>query len=94
MIGYRTIKWTDIFNLTYINATIQELLRKALSTLFALPHSTIVDTNLCGYDIENLHSIATEKSFWGDPELFQPERFLYENGSLDVEKGACVFGIG
>ena len=103
VIGSRNVTWTDRFNLPYVNATIQEVLRKALSIPFALPHSTIVDTKLCGYDIEkgtvvffNLHSIVNEKSFWIDPELFRPERFLNENGSLDVEKCARVlaFGIG
>ncbi|XP_053381162.1 cytochrome P450 1A1-like [Mercenaria mercenaria] len=89
----KIVKWKDRDTLPYLNATIYEVMRKTTVVPFAIPHYTLNDTELRGYDIDkdtvvflNLHSVANEKSFWGDPENFRPERLLDEDGMLDAEK--------
>ncbi|WAR07452.1 CP1A1-like protein [Mya arenaria] len=89
--------------LPYTEATIHEVLRKSSIVPFALPHFTIADTKLCGFDIDkgtvvflNLHSVSYEKDFWGDPDVFRPERFLTKQNTLDSSKCQHVlsFGLG
>ncbi|XP_045197628.2 cytochrome P450 1A1-like [Mercenaria mercenaria] len=101
VIGSKTVSCNDRSNLPYLDATIQEVMRKTTIVPFAIPHCTTADTKLRGYDIDkgtvvffNLHSVANEKSFWGDPENFRPERFLNDNGKLDATKSSHVMPFG
>lgn len=42
----------------------------------------------------NLHSIHNEKSFWGDPDVFRPERHIGHDGKLIRTDHFIPFGIG
>ncbi|XP_060604951.1 cytochrome P450 1A1-like [Ruditapes philippinarum] len=101
----RNISEKDQASLPYVMATILEVMRKASITPFALPHFTLHDTKLREYDIDkgtvvffNYHSVANEESYWGDPEIFRPERLLDDSGKLDREKASYIllstFGTG
>jgi cytochrome P450 len=101
----RNISEKDQASLPYVMATILEVLRKASITPFALPHFTLHDTKLREYDINkgtvvffNYHSVANEESYWGDPEIFRPERLHDDSGKLDKKKASHIllstFGMG
>ena len=88
-------------NFPYLMATIYEVMRKTMVAPFALPHYTLHDTKLREFDIDkdtviifNLHSVAHEKSYWGDPENFRPERLLDDNGNLDIGKCSHILTFG
>lgn len=42
--------------------------------------------------------IYSDKKYWRDPETFRPERFLDENGEIDLSVSekitGTVFGVG
>ncbi|XP_052807560.1 cytochrome P450 1A1-like [Mya arenaria] len=97
----RRVSLKDRAYLPYTEATIHEVLRKNSIVPFALPHFTIADTKLCGFDIDkgtvvflNLHSVSFEKDFWGDPDVFRPERFLTKQNTLDSSKCHHVLSFG
>lgn len=98
----RRIEYKDREKLLYTYAVFHEVLRMACVLPFAFPHYTSKDTTISGCDIKkdtvvifNFHSVAYEKTFWGDPECFRPERFLTTDG---LDKSKCnrvvAFGIG
>jgi len=35
-----------------------------------------------------------DEKYWGDPEVFRPERFLNEMGEYVPDKRVCHFGFG
>ena len=99
----RRVVLSDKPKLCFTEATILEVLRIVTPTKFALPHYTLSDTKLNGYDIDrdtvvmlNLHSVHHDKDYWVNPEEFQPDRFLTKDKKLDSEKCNRVipFGIG
>lgn len=42
----------------------------------------------------NLWSFHKDANFWGDPEVFRPERFLNEKGELLKKDYSLPFGAG
>jgi cytochrome P450 len=42
----------------------------------------------------NFYSIHMDKSYWGDPENFRPERFLDENQKFVKSDRIFAFGSG
>ena len=42
----------------------------------------------------NLKSVLMDKEYWGDPEVFRPDRFIKEDGSLRTDPRMLVFGKG
>ncbi|XP_060582261.1 cytochrome P450 1A1-like [Ruditapes philippinarum] len=97
----RNISGNDQAKLPYVMATVLEVLRKTAIVPFAIPHLTLHDTKLRGYDIDkdtvvffNLHSVAHEESYWGDPENFRPERLLDDSGNLDRVKCSHIMAFG
>lgn len=53
---------------------------------YIIPADTIIVTNLAA-----MHS---DKDFWGDPELFRPERFLSDDGKNLGKDWSLPFGFG
>ncbi len=75
--------------LPYTRATLLETLRYHSLAPIPGPKCTTCPTTICGFEIPgdtelfvNFWSIHHDKEFWGDPEIFRPERFLDENGDL------------
>lgn len=68
----------------------------------SVPHRTMVNTQLGGYDIPKdtimiagLISLHSDEHIWKDPESFRPERFLDMHGKLSLKKDVSLpFGAG
>ena len=99
----RRITWTDHLKLPYTEATLREVMRISPVAPFGLPHYTTEDTQLGNLDIDkdtvvmiNLHSVSQDRSLWGDPENFRPERYMLEDGELGPVKMKyeVTFGVG
>jgi len=42
----------------------------------------------------NFHSVFNDKNYWKDPEVFRPERFLNQDGTLNKGDHLFPFGLG
>lgn len=92
----------DRVKLPYTEATLREALRIDTLVPSGISHVALEDTKLRGYDIPKgcfvllgLDVIHNQKEFWGDPDSFQPERFLDDRGKLSLNKDISVpFGAG
>jgi cytochrome P450 len=89
----------------YIRAIILEVMRHAPIIAPPPPRRATYEVEYGNYRIPagtclffNLYPVFHEKSYWGDPEVFRPERF-FESASLNsldasrVER-VCQFGFG
>lgn len=68
----------------------------------SVPHKTMRDTTLAGYKIPSgsivlagIHALHNNKELWGDPSNFRPERFLSEDGKINLKTDFSLpFGAG
>ena len=88
VIGDRQPSVDDQKNTPYVMATIYELLRYT-SLVPTLPHKTIEDVVLGGYNIPAgtivlplFSRLNHDETYWKNPSKFQPERFLEDEGLL------------
>ncbi|XP_046559154.1 cytochrome P450 1A1-like [Haliotis rubra] len=82
--------WQDRPRLPFSDAVLLETLRFRPSDGVILPHSTLCNTSLHGFDITkgtvvlfNIHAMHFDQTDWHRPEEFLPERFLDSNGKVD-----------
>lgn len=82
----------DRENLGYGEATLHEVMRLGLTAPVGVPHLTLCDTQVAGYDVPkgtmvmiNHWGLHRDPNYWKDPEKFNPERFLDENGKLSMK---------
>ncbi|XP_068940701.1 cytochrome P450 1A1-like [Petaurus breviceps papuanus] len=102
-IGLRPPRFEDRKNLPYTEAFVNEIFRHTTFMPFTIPHCATTDTTLGGYFIPqktcvffNMYQVNHDETLWENPDSFQPERFLNENGKLNkslVEK-VLIFGMG
>ncbi|CAL8112753.1 unnamed protein product [Orchesella dallaii] len=92
---------SDELNMPYTQAVIQESMRFTSLTPVAIFHSTTQNVNLRGYKIPqntmvlmNLYSAHHDKEYWGDPEVFRPDRFLDDEGKVIKHEPMLTFGAG
>ncbi|KAL9898144.1 putative cytochrome P450 304a1 [Glossina fuscipes fuscipes] len=86
----------------YTEATVREILRIETLVPSNVPHKTLEDTQLMGYNIPkdtiiipSLYAYHNDAKVWGDPLVFRPERFLNEKGELCLKKDVSLpFGAG
>ncbi|XP_047528620.1 probable cytochrome P450 304a1 [Vanessa atalanta] len=91
----------DRQNMPYLEACLREIMRFETLVPLGVPHRTMKDCKLEGYDIPentvvvfNYVTLHFDKDIWGDPENFRPERFI-TNGVLDLSKDKSLpFGAG
>lgn len=102
VIGEGRMKYfQDKSRLPYLAATINETLRLSGDVSLAV-RAVLRDTKFAGYDIPknsiviiHLYSAMMDPKFWHNPEEFHPDRFLDNNGELDVPKLHFIpFGLG
>ncbi|XP_077495580.1 cytochrome P450 2J6-like [Amblyomma americanum] len=86
--GKSHVPWRDRDRLPYTQAFMWETTRCKPVNPLGLMRSTTDDVIVCGYVIPrgsivipSLWSIFQDQSFWGDPEVFRPERFLADDGT-------------
>ncbi|KAI3362985.1 hypothetical protein L3Q82_011657, partial [Scortum barcoo] len=93
----------DQVQLPYVMAFIYEVMRYTSFVPLTIPHSTITDTSIMGYTIPNntvifinQWSINHDPDMWTNPETFDPERFLDQNGALDKDltSSVLIFSLG
>ena len=96
----------DRANMPYCRASLLELLRYVSVVAMSVPHRSTHETEICGVYIPNdtvlitnLWAMHHEETFWKDPWVFRPERFLDSNGTLVTpdhpnRKHLMPFGAG
>nr|KAG5711010.1 hypothetical protein BaRGS_013744 [Batillaria attramentaria] len=97
----RKPEMTDRQEMTYLEATIMEVLRIADIVPMSLPHSTSCDVTLAGYTIPkdafimpNLDSVLQDPEVWGDPDKFRPDRFIGPDGKIIRPDEFIPFSVG
>ncbi len=86
----------------YTVATLLETLRFANVNPFLIPHQTIQDTTLTGYNIDkgtmvlcNMTSVYMDATRWPNPNRFDPGHFLDSTGKMiDPSKRAQLLAFG
>lgn len=44
--------------------------------------------------LANFNGVLMDKEFWGDPEVFRPDRFIDADGKVNVPDQYLPFGFG
>ncbi|XP_067883769.1 cytochrome P450 1B1 [Heterodontus francisci] len=87
----------------YLMAFLYESMRFSSFVALTIPHATTVDTLLNGYHIAkdtvvfvNQWSVNHDPQKWSKPEVFDPCRFLNEDGSMnkDLASRVMIFSVG
>ncbi|XP_064881760.1 cytochrome P450 1B1-like [Oncorhynchus nerka] len=93
----------DKASLAYLDAVIYETMRYTSFVPLTIPHSTTSDVTIEGFHIPkdtvvfiNQWSVNHNPLKWKDPHLFDPLRFLDENGALDKDltNSVMIFSTG
>lgn len=93
----------DRSHLAYLDAFIYETMRFTSFVPVTIPHSTTSDVTIEGLHIPkdtvvfiNQWSINHDPLKWKDPQIFDPSRFLDEDGSLDKDltNNVMIFSAG
>lgn len=93
----------DRSSLAYLDAFIYETMRFTSFVPVTIPHSTTSDVTIEGLHIPkdtvvfiNQWSVNHDPLKWKDPHIFDPARFLDENGALDkdITNGVMIFSTG
>ncbi|KAJ0640073.1 putative cytochrome P450 [Helianthus annuus] len=88
----RQVEESDIKNLVYLDTIIKETLRLYPAAPLSVPHESMEDCVVSGYDIPkgthllvNLWKIHRDPNIWSDPCEFKPERFLTSQKDIDLK---------
>ncbi|KPP57701.1 cytochrome P4501C1-like, partial [Scleropages formosus] len=93
----------DKKNLVYLEAFIYEAMRYTSFVPVTIPHSTTSDVTIEGMHIPkdtvvfiNQWSVNHDPQKWKDPHVFEPSRFLNEDGTInkDLTSSVMIFSIG
>ncbi|XP_076904577.1 demethylepipodophyllotoxin synthase-like [Bidens hawaiensis] len=90
--GERLVKQSDTKKLVYLQAVIKETLRLHPPGPLAIPHESMEDCVVSGYNIPkgtrllvNIWKLHHDPNVWSDPYEFQPERFLTSQKDIDLK---------
>ncbi|TSO67480.1 Cytochrome P450 1B1 [Bagarius yarrelli] len=93
----------DKISLVHLDAFIYETMRYTSFVPVTIPHSTTTDVTIKGFHIPkdtvvfiNQWSVNHDPQRWQDPHIFNPSRFLDENGALnkDLINSVMIFSTG
>ncbi|KAK3085605.1 hypothetical protein FSP39_006017 [Pinctada imbricata] len=83
---------SDRPNLCFTEACIMEAMRMGAVAAFGVPHATICDTTVGGYDIPkgtmvliNHWALHNDPTFWKNVDKFDPYRYLTKEGKMDMK---------
>ncbi|XP_063373975.1 probable cytochrome P450 303a1 [Cydia amplana] len=86
-------------NMPFCEAIVYESVRHFMGRTFSVPHRTLRDTVLAGYNIPgdtmvvgNFTNILMDESLFPDPHSFHPDRFI-TNGKINVPEQYFPFGL-
>lgn len=75
--------------LKYTMCTVSEIMRMSSVAPLGLVHRALKDVAFGNYIVRkdtlalvSLHSLHMDKEYWGDPEVFRPERWMDKNGKM------------
>ncbi|XP_056397466.1 cytochrome P450 2F2-like [Hyla sarda] len=101
VIGQRPPTYEDRHYMPYTAAFINEVLRYADVIPLSLPHKLTADTQIGNYRFKKgtaftplLSSVHNDKSLFNNPENFDPNNFLNENGELKKTESWFPFSAG
>ncbi|KAM3304795.1 cytochrome CYP82D47 [Capsicum chacoense] len=87
----RRVQESDIKNLVYLQAIVKESLRLYSPVPLLLPHESIEDCVVSGYDIPkgtrllvNIWKFHRDPKIWPNPHEFKPERFLTTHKDVGI----------
>ncbi|RUP50022.1 cytochrome P450 [Jimgerdemannia flammicorona] len=91
----------DVLNTPYVEAFILEVLRFRPATFFGVPHAGVNEDEYEGYRIPagalvvmNLHALHFDETTFPNAEIFDPTRWLTEDGLCDSKMQHWAFGGG
>ncbi|CAH2103940.1 unnamed protein product [Euphydryas editha] len=93
--------WSDLGRLVYTNAFLAESQRYHTIALFSGARRTLTDVVVDGYTIPSgttvlvsLGDLHSDPKHWDEPNKFNPERFIDENGKFRMAPHFHPFGLG
>jgi len=91
----------DKAKLPYMEATILEIMRIRTVGPIAIPHATLANTIVAGFDIPrgtmiivNTLSAHMDPKVWPEPDKFRPDRFLDSEGRVTKRELVIPFSLG
>ena len=98
----RQARIEDMTSMPFTMAYIYEILRHTTIVPLAFPHATIGEAKINQYVIPkgtlvfpNLWSVSRDETIWINPEIFDPNRFMTDDGNcFDKKKGYLVLTFG
>ncbi|KAJ3515357.1 hypothetical protein NLJ89_g1809 [Agrocybe chaxingu] len=99
--SHRLPHWDDRPFMPYVEAVFREVIRWRAITPFGISHCTTDDDVYRGYYIPkgtivvpNIWGMTRDEQTYKNPEVFEPERFLTEDGQLNNDNVGYTFGFG
>ncbi|ODM92578.1 Vitamin D 25-hydroxylase [Orchesella cincta] len=90
-----------LLRMPYFQAFVLETHRLGNIVPNPIPRTCPKDWRIRGYTIpkgsiifSNHYSVHMDKHYWGDPEVFRPDRFINDKGEFVLDKRVCHFGFG
>ncbi|XP_069059706.1 cytochrome P450 2J4-like isoform X1 [Pleurodeles waltl] len=97
----QTICYEDNKRLPYTKAVIHEIQRHCNLVPLGVPHQCGQHTTIQGFNIQkgtiilaNLSSVMYDPKYWEEPQQFNPNRFLDEDGKFVNQKAFLPFSAG
>ncbi|EDO49214.1 predicted protein [Nematostella vectensis] len=94
------LTYQDRSKFPYVEAVIYEALRLATVLPVAIPHFTMADAKLAGYEIPkdtiaffNLWNVHHDPGLWENPYEFKPDRLIDSKGEV-ITAGLLPFSLG
>ncbi|KAI1291005.1 Cytochrome P450 2A9 [Halotydeus destructor] len=101
VIGLRVITMADRSRLPYMMAFMEETQRMACLSPMTSTREVVSNTAICGikvpkgsYVIPNIYACLSDETYFKEPEVFDPTRFLDDNGKFVTIEANCQFTLG